>query len=200
MEKEMTKNRQATEQLLIDAVDCLIEENGFEGLGINAVAAKAGVSKMLIYRYFHSLDGLIATYIQQHDYWINFKDEAPDAEHLGEFIKTIFKKQIKLLRESYPLRRLYRWELSTNNAQIKQLRDEREEKGLWIVDTVSRLSGHPHKETAALATILSAAISYLVLLAENYPAYNGIRLQEESGWAQIENSIDLLVDMWLKKK
>lgn len=196
----MTKNRQATEQLLIDAVDRLIEENGFEGLGINAIAAKAGVSKMLIYRYFHSLDGLIAAYIQQHDYWINFKEEVPGAEHLGEFIKTIFKKQIKLLRESYPLRRLYRWELSTNNAQIKQLRDEREEKGLWIIETVSRLSGHPHKETAALATILSAAISYLVLLAENYPVYNGVRLQEEKGWEQIENSIDLLVEMWLQKK
>jgi AcrR family transcriptional regulator len=36
---------------LIKAVDELIEENGFEGLGINAVAAKAGVSKMLIYPY-----------------------------------------------------------------------------------------------------------------------------------------------------
>lgn len=200
MEKEMIKNRQATEQLLIDAVDRLIEENGFEGLGINAVAAKAGVSKMLIYRYFNSLDGLIAAYIQQHDYWINFKEEIPDPEHLGEFIKTTFKRQISLLRKSYPLRRLYRWELSTNNAQIKRLRDEREEKGLWIVDTVSKLSGHPQKETAALATLLSAAISYLVLLAENYPTYNGLRLQEESGWTQIENSIDLLVDVWLQKK
>lgn len=200
MEKEMIKNRQATEQLLIDAVDRLIEENGFEGLGINAVAAKAGVSKMLIYRYFNSLDGLIAAYIQQHDYWINFKEEIPDPEHLGEFIKITFKRQISLLRKSYPLRRLYRWELSTNNAQIKRLRDEREEKGLWIVDTVSKLSGHPQKETAALATLLSAAISYLVLLAENYPTYNGLRLQEESGWTQIENSIDLLVDLWLQKK
>lgn len=130
MEKEMIKNRQATEQLLIDAVDGLIEENGFEGLGINAVAAKAGVSKMLIYRYFNSLDGLIAAYIQQHDYWINFKEEIPDPKHLAEFIKTTFKKQISLLRKSYPLRRLYRWELSTNNAQIKQLRDEREEKAI----------------------------------------------------------------------
>ena len=39
MEKEMIKNRQATEQALITAVDNIIEESGFEGLGINAVAA-----------------------------------------------------------------------------------------------------------------------------------------------------------------
>ena len=63
MEKEIIKNRQATEMALIKAVNDIIEESGFEGLGINAVAAKAKVSKMLIYRYFNSLDGLIAAYI-----------------------------------------------------------------------------------------------------------------------------------------
>jgi AcrR family transcriptional regulator len=78
MEKEITKNRQATELTLIKAVDDIIEENGFEGLGINAIAAKAKVSKMLIYRYFNSLDGLIAAYIRQNDYWINFNEELPD--------------------------------------------------------------------------------------------------------------------------
>ena len=38
MEKEITKNRQATEMTLITAVNDIIEESGFEGLGINAVA------------------------------------------------------------------------------------------------------------------------------------------------------------------
>ena len=83
MEKETIKNRKNTEQLLLDAVQALVEENGFEGLGVNAVATKAGVSKMLIYRYFGSLDELIAAYIQQHDFWINFNQELPDKEHLG---------------------------------------------------------------------------------------------------------------------
>lgn len=42
MEKE--KNRLTTEQTLIKAVQDIIEESGFEGLGINAVATKAGVA------------------------------------------------------------------------------------------------------------------------------------------------------------
>ena len=109
MEKEMIKNRQATELALIKAVDDIIEESGFEGLGINAVAAKAGVAKMLIYRYFNSLDGLIAAYIQQNDYWINFDEELPDPEHIGAFIKQVFRRQIMELRQSYTLKRLYRW-------------------------------------------------------------------------------------------
>ncbi|WP_448781046.1 TetR/AcrR family transcriptional regulator [Bacteroides congonensis] len=199
MEKEITKNRQATELTLIKAVNDIIEENGFEGLGINAIAAKAKVSKMLIYRYFNSLDGLIAAYIRQNDYWINFNEELPDKEHLSEFIKQIFKRQIIQLRESYTLKRLYRWELSTDNKFVKELRDKREEKGLWLIEAVSRLSKHPQKETAAVASIITAAISYLALLEENCQVYNGLKIQQETGWEQLEEGINLLVDLWLQK-
>lgn len=200
MEKEVIKNRQTTEMNLIKAVDELIEENGFEGLGINAVAAKAGVSKMLIYRYFNSLDGLIAAYIQQHDYWINFDEQLPDEEHIGEFIKEIFKRQIAILRQSYTLRRLYRWELTSNNIFIKELREKREAKGVWLVDAVSKLSKHPQKETAAMASILTAAISYLSLLEENCPVFNGINIQTEDGWKELEEGINILIDIWLEKR
>lgn len=199
MEKEITKNRKATELALIQAVSDIIEENGFEGLGINAVASKAGVSKMLIYRYFNSLDGLIAAYIQKNDYWINFDEQLPDATHVGEFIKQMFKRQIKLLRENYTLKRLYRWELATDHKIVKELREKREEKGVWLVEAVSALSQHPKQETAAMASILSAAISYLALLEENCPVYNGLKLQEESGWEQLETGINLLIDLWLQK-
>ena len=199
MEKEITKNRQATELTLIKAVNDIIEESGFEGLGINAIAAKAKVSKMLIYRYFNSLDGLIAAYIRQNDYWINFNEELPDKEHLSEFIKQILKRQIIQLRESYTLKRLYRWELSTDNKFVKELRDKREEKGLWLIEAVSKLSKHPQKETAAVASIITAAISYLALLEENCQVYNGLKIQQETGWEQLEEGINLLVDLWLQK-
>ena len=65
---EFIRNKEQTKQSLLDAVDSLVEESGYEALGINAVAAKAGVSKMLIYRYFGSLEGLIAAYIIQYAY------------------------------------------------------------------------------------------------------------------------------------
>ena len=199
MEKEIIKNRQATEMTLIKAVNDIIEESGFEGLGINAVATRAKVSKMLIYRYFNSLDGLIAAYIQQNDYWINFDEELPDTAHLAEFIKQIFKSQITRLRESYTLKRLYRWELTTDNKFVKELRNQLEEKGIWLVEAVSKLSKHPRKETAAVASIITAAISYLTLLEENCPVYNGLKIQQESGWEELEEGINLLVDLWLQK-
>lgn len=199
MEKEITKNRQATEMSLIKAVNDIIEESGFEGLGINAVATKAGVAKVLIYRYFDSLDGLIAAYIQQNDYWINFNEQLPDKAHISEFIKKTFKRQIVELRKSYTMKRLYRWELSTDNKIVRELRDKREKKGVWLVEAISKLTQHPQRETAAVATIISAAISYLALLEENCPVYNGLKIQTETGWEQLEDGINLLVDLWLRK-
>lgn len=199
MEKEITKNRQATEMSLIKAVNDIIEESGFEGLGINAVATKAGVAKVLIYRYFDSLDGLIAAYIQQNDYWINFNEQLPDKAHISEFIKKTFKRQIVELRKSYTMKRLYRWELSTDNKFVRELRDKREKKSVWLVEAISKLTQHPQRETAAVATVISAAISYLALLEENCPVYNGLKIQAETGWEQLEDGINLLVDLWLRK-
>ena len=66
------RDRDVTEQRMLKAVGEMIRRDGFEKLGVNAVAAHCGVSKILIYRYFGSLDGLLAAYIRQHDFWINF--------------------------------------------------------------------------------------------------------------------------------
>lgn len=200
MEKETTKNRQTTEQNLLRAVNEIVEQSGFEALRINAIAAKAGVSKMLIYRYFNSLEGLIAAYITQYDFWINFNLELPDKEHLGNFIKTMFANQITSMRENYALRRLYRWELATDNSFVAELRHRREEKGMKLVRCASEISGRPIEEVAFLATLITSCISYLALLEENCPIYNGIKIQQEEGWIKIENGINTLVDLWLSKQ
>ena len=103
MEKEHVKNRQATEQLLLEAVNRLVEQDGFEGLGINAVAAQAGVSKMLIYRYFGSLNGLIAAYIRQYDFWINVRPELPGREFYQGAVPAANRRATEQLYPAAPL-------------------------------------------------------------------------------------------------
>ena len=56
---EPLNRRALTEQHLTDAVGKIIREEGFKGLGINRIAKEAGCDKVLIYRYFGSMDGLI---------------------------------------------------------------------------------------------------------------------------------------------
>lgn len=194
------KDREATENALLEAIGGLVAEQGFEKLGVNAVAARAGVSKMLIYRYFGSLDGLIAAYIRKRDFWIGYRPALPEKNCLGPFLKEMFRGQIERLRNDVTLRRLYRWELSGNNTLIAELRSQREATGLWLVEAVSEISGRPRGEVAALATMISASVSYLALLEESCPAYNGIPLQQNAGWETFAMGIDSLVDLWIKNK
>lgn len=54
-----TRSRPRTENKFIDAVVNLLAESGCGNLGINLIAQRAGADKVLIYRYFKDLDGLL---------------------------------------------------------------------------------------------------------------------------------------------
>lgn len=193
----MERDREATEKRLLEAVGQMIAEEGFEKIGINAVASQSGVSKILIYRYFGSVEGLMAAYIRQHDFWLNFPLEFPARENINAFVKDIFRRQIKLLRRNPTLKRLHRWELSCDNEMIRQLREQREKVGITLIERICELTGQRQEEIAALASLLSASITYLVMLEEYCPVYNGIPLNDDSGWEQIEEGIGNLIDKFL---
>lgn len=194
------KDREITEQKILDAVGSMIETDGFESLGINAVAQKAGVSKMLIYRYFGGMDQLIAKYILQHDYWVNTELPLHDISGVGACLKQMFREQIATLRSNMVLKRLHRWELTADNEVVRLLRERRETNGCELVRVVSRLTMSPCAEVAAMATLLSAAISYLTLIEEQNKVYNGIDLCSDEGWQQLATGIDQIIDLWVKNK
>lgn len=58
-----------TEKRLLEAVSKIIEEEGFTQIGINRIAKKAQCDKVLIYRYFGGLDGLLAAWAKQYDFY-----------------------------------------------------------------------------------------------------------------------------------
>ena len=192
------RDRETTERRLLDTIGQMINESGFEKIGINAVANQSGVSKILIYLYFGSVEGLMAAYIRQHDFWINFPQELPDRNQLQAFLKNMFKEQIEQLRSNPTLKRLYRWELSSDNEMIVKLREQREKAGMQRLAKISELTGYPQEELAPLATLLTASITYLVMLEEFCPVYNGIPLNNDTGWRQIIQGIDTLIDKLLQ--
>ncbi|WP_315357176.1 TetR/AcrR family transcriptional regulator [Segatella oulorum] len=192
------KNREQTEEKILEAVGSIIENQGFEKVGINAIATEAGVSKMLIYRYFGGIEELIAQYLIQKDYWANTDAAIINPEAVGDSIKSMFRRQVEQLRNDITLRRLYRWELFTDNQNIRQLRNRREENGCRLIKMVSALTGCPDAQVAALASILSASISYLALLEGQCQSYNDICLQTDEGWNQLMQGIEMIIDLWIK--
>lgn len=77
---------------------------------------------------------------------------------------------------------------------IVKLREQREKVGVNLVKKVSELTGHPQNEIAVMASLLTASITYLVMLEDFCPIYNGIPLNENSGWEQINEGIELFID------
>ncbi|WP_373725362.1 TetR/AcrR family transcriptional regulator [Bacteroides heparinolyticus] len=192
------KDRELTEKRILEAVRSIIENDGFEKTGVNVIAQRAGVSKMLIYRYFGGIDELIAQYLLRKDYWANTDIDIIKPSDIGGSLKHLFREQIIQLRSDITLKRLCRWELTTENENIRRLRERREQNGCNLIKIISRLTGSENSEVASLASIISASISYLVLMEEQNPIYNGIDLQSDKGWDQIVKGIDLIIDLWIK--
>ena len=46
------RDRESTEQKLLETIGVIVDECGFEKIGVNLVASRSNVSKILIYRYF----------------------------------------------------------------------------------------------------------------------------------------------------
>lgn len=190
----MERDREATEKRLLDTIGQMIIEQGFEKIGINAVSAQSGVSKILIYRYFNSMDGLIAAYIRKHDFWLNTSFEFSDTVQMLPTIKEMFYKHIERLRIDPVLRKLYRWELSCNNDIIKSLREQREKVGMNLIEQVCTLSGRPKQEIAVLSAIITTSTTYLAMLGDYCPVFNGISIDDDNGWKQIYKEVVNLLD------
>lgn len=102
--KNKMKDREHTEKRILEAVGSIIENDGFEKIGVNAIAQRAGVSKMLIYRYFGGIDELIAQYLLQKDYWANTDMDIIKPSDIGGSLKRLFKEQIIRLRNDITLK------------------------------------------------------------------------------------------------
>lgn len=195
--KGFERDREATEKRLLETVGRMVAENGFEQIGINAVAAQSGVSKILIYRYFGTVDGLLAAYIRQYDFWLNLPADVPEREELPQFLKTLFQQHIDQLRTDATLRRLYRWELSCNNETIAKIREQREKAGLELVRKFCQASGMQQPEAETISALFAASITYLAMLSDFCPVYNGIAIDKDAGWNRIQKGINRIMDKTL---
>jgi ribulose kinase len=141
----------------------------------------------------------MAAYIQQHDFMINTSLNIPEnRKKLPAFLKKFYQTQIEQLRNNPTLKRLYRWELSSNNEIITEIREQREKIGKELTHKIAKLAGLPQKEVEVMAAIFSTSINYLVMLEEFCPYYNGIEINKNSGWKQISKGVNALIDKTLK--
>lgn len=194
------KSRVKTERAIVAALERLLTKHGFEGLGVNAVAQAAGVSKELIYRYFGGLEGLILAWVEERDYW-SMRGIDAELRQLGHSAdaKSMMRKSLKAflrdLRSKPQIQEIRRWEIHSRSPLARRIADRREEAGRRFISKVPKDSAH---DAAAIYAVLQAGLCYLVLRSTVLKSYSGVSLRSASGWRRFEAAIDALLDAVFK--
>ena len=197
----MQRNKDLTKQKLIDAVGEIVLEQGFKGIGVNAIAKQAGVDKVLIYRYFENLNGLLKAYVLQEDYFSKLDDLVTldhDITSKAEFVeiaKKMFLGQLRYLRQNKKLQEFLLWELEEINDVTVEVGRRREEQGVNILNRLKQKVDFNKFDIPAISNIIISGIYYLVLRSRTMEYFSGISIQSEEGWLRMENAISMLVEL-----
>lgn len=205
-ETQKTRDRERTKQKLLDAALAIIRERGFSELGVNAVAERAGVSKVLIYRYFGDLTGLYRALADVID---PLQARAAD-RMLGELgpetgPETLVERTImdlhRALADDELTKQLLIWELNHRNALTDTFSEARERTGLAMTEAFEkrlRETTDPGDiDVHALLALVTAGVFYLTLRSDNVSEFNGVDITTEEGWRRIARTLSRLLDSYV---
>ena len=187
-----------TEKNLLDAVSHIIETDGFTKIGVNRIAKQAGCDKVLIYRYFGGLDGLLVEWAKRHDYYSfaysEFKEtiKGVGEKDIRQIVKDVLIRQLHYLKGSVLMQELLVWELS-GQSSFKGILETRERSGYKLQEELNRYLNVGNDNDISIAMIISA-INYIVLFTRQYHRINGIDFSEPEAWGRLETMISKYVD------
>lgn len=195
------RDREATRAAILFAVRRILSTGGFQGLGVNAVAAAAGVDKVLIYRYFGGLPELLAAFAGQAEFWPHEDELLREGLPASIPAAAVLKGLLRALRKRPMTQAVLRWELSASNKLVGKLAAVREEQGLRMLRRLQTgVKAGRGIDLPAVAAVLSAGITYLVLRSTSGESWLGVSLQGEAGWRRLEAAIDWIVNGLLEHR
>ena len=192
------RDSQATRAKLIKAVGDILSEKGFTALGVNAVARKAGVDKVLIYRYFGGMEQLTEAFGRESNFWPSVEELAGGVADayarlpLAEKLSQLAVNYTHALRSRPLTLEIMAWEMVERNQLTNELEAIRENTIMMFYQNFFS-QHHVDLDLIALTAIIGAALSYLVTRARHIDLFNGIDLASDQGWEQLQTGIDTII-------
>lgn len=201
--KPRGRDRQVTEQKLLDACEHLLLTQGPDGIGVNRVVEEAGVGKQLLYRYFDDLPGLVTAWLERSANWPTAtdlvggdKDAFATLPYL-EKVKTIQRNYVAALRERPVIMRIMASELMHPTAVTAVLEQSSDKIGRELAQILADLGEEQSEDLVNLSLVFYCLFNYLCMRAVTSPQCFGMNLTDESSWQRIDDLIDTLVDRFL---
>lgn len=196
MPNPRTRDREQTEKLILEAATKLIAEKGFTAFGVNAVAKEAGVDKVLIYRYFGDLPGLVEQLGSRLDLWLGSAEtvQAP-LQSYATFTTPVLLHYLRELRGNVLLQRLLAWELVQEDEHIQRLAKARSKAiSSWFAK-VSAGAPLPPKgvDAGAINALLIGAAHHLALRESSAGEFTGIDLHSPEHWKRLEAAFEYII-------
>jgi len=196
------KNKEQTMQRLVDAVGAIIKKNGYKGLGLNAIAKEADVSKILIHRYFGGVDQLVEAYVLKNDYWIAKAGEVAveaegktDNETLRDLVISLLKGHFEYFDTHEEMRSIILWEITEKTMLLNSVCLVREEVGSLLLEKAEPLFAGSKKNIKGITAILVSGIYYMILHAKkNESTICGIDVNSKEGQKEILDTIEQIVN------
>lgn len=204
-----TRNKEATKRKILDATSSIVLREGFNAVGINAVAKEAGVDKVMIYRYFNDITGLLKAFATEKDYWLIVFNDAPknlnkaSVEDLKNISVGLFTGLLRNLLQNKEMQELILWELIDKNEISDKTTALREEQGIAIMKQFENIFKSKGVDLAAFSAVMVAGIYFLVLRSKTVDIFNSVPINTSEGWNRIEKIVEftcgLMFDELIKK-
>jgi AcrR family transcriptional regulator len=192
------RNRAMTMERILRAMGDVIVERGTEKAGINAVAEKAQVNKVLIYRYFGGWNGLLEAYVQRgfflsmlNDKFIESVPDKIPAADSGRVWSHHLLELFREFRERKSSQDLVRWEMLNGETEIaRRLAAFRDASYQKMIDKIGPFAG---QDPEAITAILVSGVTFLTLIGNQREEAFGINLRSEEGIERLEDAMQTLL-------
>ena len=194
------RDREATQARLLEAAYALLAREGFAGLGLNAVAAEAGVDKKLIYRYFGGLDGLLEHLGARLDIWLKIDPDAgiPDSADYADTVGALLVRYEQALRADPAVQGVLAWELAAPSELTLQMDAARSAAMRARFAQVLARTNTARKpmdiDAPAVNALLIAGLHHLVLRERAVGSFGGLDLKDPQSWLRLEKTLVQLVE------
>ena len=194
VDKIKKRDRERTKGKILKAVGEVIEQFGTEKVGVNLIARTAGVNKVLIYRYFDSVDGLMEQYVKSGEYASTAGDDYIDniepiaPADRGKAMTDLMLTFLRDLRDRKATRDLLRWEIGTGKSMLSDTRNDVANRLLMKIGDLPNFA-----DTRALMAFVTAGIYYMTMAADFRGTMMEIDLNSDEGWSRIENVIGKII-------